>query len=107
MRCVLIASAIQRLLGSNSNANRFGSRVAEALMPDSGEAEDRQILERWGREFYRIRGEYEHGRLSRIQAQEYSLRASGWVRAASGIQSLISVLLILLGIYLRSQNPFE
>jgi hypothetical protein len=56
MRCVLIASAIQRLLGSNSNANRFGSRVAEALMPDSGDAEDRQILERWAREFYRNTG---------------------------------------------------
>ena len=63
MRCVLIASAIERLLGSNSKANGFGSHVAEALMPDSGDAEDRQILERWAREFYRIRGEYAHGRL--------------------------------------------
>jgi hypothetical protein len=63
MRCVLIASAIQRLLGANSKANDFGSRFAEALIPNSDAAEHRQILERWAREFYRIRGDYAHGRL--------------------------------------------
>ena len=63
MRCVLIASAIQRSLGSNSKADDFGSRLAQALMPDSGDAEDRQTVERWAREFYRIRGDYAHGRL--------------------------------------------
>jgi len=44
---------------------------------------------------------------SRMQPREYSLRATGWVRVASGIQSLISVYLIALWILTYFSTPFE
>jgi hypothetical protein len=45
--------------------------------------------------------------IARIQPHEYTLRASGWVRAVSGIQSLISVYLFVLSILTYFGRPFE
>ena len=45
--------------------------------------------------------------IARIQPREYTLRASGWVRVVSGIQSLISVYLFALTILTYFGRPFE
>jgi hypothetical protein len=45
--------------------------------------------------------------ITRIQPREYSLRATGWVRVVSGIQSLISVYLVALTILTYFGTPFE
>jgi hypothetical protein len=45
--------------------------------------------------------------ITRIQPREYSLRATGWVRVVSGIQSLISVYLVALTILTYFETPFE
>jgi hypothetical protein len=45
--------------------------------------------------------------ITRIQPHEYSLRATGWVRVVSGIQSLISVYLVALTILTYFGTPFE
>jgi hypothetical protein len=45
--------------------------------------------------------------ISRIQPSEYTLRASGWVRVVSGIQSLISVYLLALSVLTYFGRPFE
>jgi hypothetical protein len=45
--------------------------------------------------------------LSRIQPQEYALRANGWVRMVSGLQSVVSVYLLGLSILTYFGRPFE
>jgi hypothetical protein len=45
--------------------------------------------------------------ITRMQRREYSLHATGWVRTASGVQSLISVLLVALSILTYFRTPFE
>ena len=45
--------------------------------------------------------------ISRIQKREYTLRATGWVRTLSGIQSLISVFLLALWAFLYVGSIFE
>lgn len=45
--------------------------------------------------------------ISRIQSREYILRATGWVRTVSGIQSLISVYLFALWVVTYFGRPFE
>jgi uncharacterized protein YjbI with pentapeptide repeats len=45
--------------------------------------------------------------LSRMQLREYSLRATGWIRFVSGLQSLISVYLVALAILTYFGTPFE
>lgn len=45
--------------------------------------------------------------LSRLQSHEYTLRATGWVRTVSGIQSLISVYLVALWALSYFGRPFE
>jgi hypothetical protein len=45
--------------------------------------------------------------ITRLQPREYSLRATGWVRVVSGIQSLISVYLVALTILTYFGTPFE
>lgn len=45
--------------------------------------------------------------LSRLQTQEYQLRATGWVRAVSGAQSLLSVYLLALWALSYFGRPFE
>ena len=45
--------------------------------------------------------------ISRLQKYEYSLRATGWVRMASGLQSLISVYLLALWVLTFFGRPFE
>ncbi|MBI5521074.1 MAG: pentapeptide repeat-containing protein [Desulfarculus sp.] len=45
--------------------------------------------------------------ISRIQPREYTLRATGWVRAVSGVQSLISVYLLALFVLSYFGRPFE
>jgi uncharacterized protein YjbI with pentapeptide repeats len=45
--------------------------------------------------------------VTRIQPREYSLRATGWVRVVSGVQSLISVYLVALAILAYFTTPFE
>jgi hypothetical protein len=44
--------------------------------------------------------------ITRIQPREYALRASGWVRALSGIQSLLSVYLVALATLAYFGRPF-
>jgi hypothetical protein len=44
--------------------------------------------------------------IARIQAREYSLRATGWVRTISGIQSLISVYLLAMWALTYFGRPF-
>jgi uncharacterized protein YjbI with pentapeptide repeats len=45
--------------------------------------------------------------ITRIQPREYTLRATGWVRVVSGVQSLISVYLVALAILTYFATPFE
>lgn len=44
--------------------------------------------------------------ITRVQPNEYTLRATGWVRTVSGIQSLISVYLLALAILTYFGRPF-
>lgn len=45
--------------------------------------------------------------LSRLQPREFTVRATGWVRVVSGIQSLISVYLLALSVLTYFGRPFE
>jgi hypothetical protein len=45
--------------------------------------------------------------ISRLQSREYVLRATGWVRTVSGIQSLLSVYLLALWALTYFGRPFE
>lgn len=45
--------------------------------------------------------------IARIQAQEYQIRGTGWVRTLSGVQSLISVYLLALWALTYFGRPFE
>ncbi len=45
--------------------------------------------------------------ISRMQPREYELRATGWVRFVSGLQSLLSVYLVALTILTYFGTPFE
>ena len=45
--------------------------------------------------------------ISRLQTREYVLRATGWVRFVSGLQSLISVYLVALWVLTYFGRPFE
>ena len=44
--------------------------------------------------------------ITRMQPREYTLRATGWVRTVSGIQSLISVYLLALAVLTYFGRPF-
>lgn len=45
--------------------------------------------------------------IARIQAREYALRATGWVRAVSGVQSLLSVYLLAMWALTYFGRPFQ
>ena len=45
--------------------------------------------------------------IGRLQPREYTLRATGWVRSVSGLQSLISVYLIALWVLTYFGRPFD
>ena len=45
--------------------------------------------------------------IARVQPNEYFLKASGWVRTVSGIQSLISIYLLALWVLTQFGRPFE
>jgi len=45
--------------------------------------------------------------IARIQPREYTLKATGWVRVASGAQSLISIYLLALWALTQFGRPFE
>jgi uncharacterized protein YjbI with pentapeptide repeats len=45
--------------------------------------------------------------ITRLQPREYTLRATGWVRVVSGLQSLISVYLLALWILTYFGRPFD
>lgn len=45
--------------------------------------------------------------ISRMQSGEYNLRATGWVRTVSGLQSLLSVYLVALTVLTYFGHPFE
>ncbi len=45
--------------------------------------------------------------IARIQAHEYTLRATGWVRAVAGVQSLLSVYLLALWALTYFGRPFQ
>jgi hypothetical protein len=45
--------------------------------------------------------------IARVQSREYTLRATGWVRTVSGIQSLLSVYLLAVWVLTYFGRPFE
>jgi hypothetical protein len=45
--------------------------------------------------------------IARMQSREYTLRATGWVRTVSGVQSLLSVYLLALWVLTYFGRPFE
>jgi hypothetical protein len=45
--------------------------------------------------------------IARLQAREYTLRARGWARTVSGLQSLLSVYLLALAVLSYFGRPFE
>jgi hypothetical protein len=45
--------------------------------------------------------------ISRIQFHEYTLRATGWVRFVSGLQSLLSVYLLAIWALTYFSRPFQ
>lgn len=45
--------------------------------------------------------------IARMQPREYTLRATGWVRTVSGVQSLISVYLLALSVLTYFGRPFD
>lgn len=45
--------------------------------------------------------------IARLQAHEYSFHATGWVRTLSGVQSLISLYLLVLSVLTYFGRPFE
>lgn len=45
--------------------------------------------------------------IASVQSREYSMRASGWVRSLSGIQSLVSVYLLAMWVLTYFGRPFE
>jgi hypothetical protein len=45
--------------------------------------------------------------IARIQPREYALRATGWVRAVSGVQSLLSVYLLAIWVLTYFGRPFQ
>ena len=45
--------------------------------------------------------------IARLQPREYTLRATGWVRFVSGLQSLISVYLVALWVLTYFGRPFD
>jgi Pentapeptide repeats (8 copies) len=45
--------------------------------------------------------------IARLQSREYMLRATGWVRTVSGLQSLLSVYLLALWVLTYFGRPFE
>jgi hypothetical protein len=45
--------------------------------------------------------------MTRLQPREYNIRATGWVRIVSGIQSLMSVYLLALWALTYFGRPFE
>ncbi|HWF59563.1 MAG TPA: hypothetical protein VN666_04555 [Nitrospira sp.] len=77
---VLLCSAFEHILGAESNARDVAEKFAEAVAPSSpvlaGNAERRSdrwtdankpIRYEWMKEFYRIRGDFAHGRLQTNQ----------------------------------------
>ncbi len=45
--------------------------------------------------------------IARMQPREYTLKATGWVRVVSGVQSLISIYLLALWVLTQFGRPFE
>jgi hypothetical protein len=45
--------------------------------------------------------------LTRLQSEEYVLRATGWVRSISGLVSLVSVYLLALWVLTYFGRPFD
>ncbi len=45
--------------------------------------------------------------IARIQPREYTLKATGWVRVVSGVQSLISIYLLALWVLTQFGRPFD
>ena len=45
--------------------------------------------------------------ISRLQKREYNLRATGWVRTVSGLQSLLSVYMLALWALTYFGRPFD
>lgn len=65
---VLMSSALERILGARGNGDALAKRFVETIVPEKPELYfDVAILRDWVREFYRLRGDFAHGRIrSRI-----------------------------------------
>ena len=53
------------------------------------------------------RGWHPDSWIAQLQAREYTLCASGWVRTVAGLQSLISLYLLVMWVLTRFWRPFE
>ncbi|MDO8432457.1 MAG: hypothetical protein Q7S58_08625 [Candidatus Binatus sp.] len=61
---VLMSSALERILGAPPNADAVAKRFVEAIVPERPQLYfDLAILRDWVREFYRLRGDFAHGRI--------------------------------------------
>jgi hypothetical protein len=65
---VLMSSALERILGAPGSADAVAKRFIEAIVPERPQLYfDLTLLRDWVREFYRLRGDFAHGRIqSRI-----------------------------------------
>lgn len=61
---VLMSSALERILGARPNTDAVAKRFIEAIVPRRPELYfDLSLLRDWVREFYRLRGDFAHGRI--------------------------------------------
>jgi hypothetical protein len=70
MEWVLMCSAIERLLKARSSASDVAARVAGALFSRDPSAS--RIVCEWAEEFYRLRGDFAHGRLRTRQPRAWN-----------------------------------
>jgi hypothetical protein len=61
---VLMSSALERILGAPGNSDAIAKRFIEAIVPRRPQLYfDLSLLRDWVREFYRLRGDFAHGRI--------------------------------------------
>ncbi len=61
---VLMSSALERILGASGNSDAIAKRFIEAMVPKNPLLYfDLTLLGDWVREFYRLRGDFAHGRI--------------------------------------------
>ena len=110
------------IIGLNKNDGVWKVWIEDRVRKDLGKSEPKQLLkcskfiQIWSYGFYfSLLSAFHIGWkdlnigywIARIHPREYTLRASGWVRIVSGIQSLISVYLLALSVLTYFGRPFD